>query len=223
MSESHTVKKRHHDGIKFIFYPILLFILTAALFIAVVMPFLSPYKDMLGVITLDRVPQFGDDKQGLFSDALSEQRSYSLLPYEGEQYGNVAIPSVGIDVPLIYGDSPTELRKGIGTYTGTWVPGQGHTVLLAGHNNNFFRTLPDVKKGDLVTIETNSGKFVYKITGMKTARFDDTAAYDLNKEEENLIMYTCQNSIPFGATPWRLFVYGEYAADKSEPLDKGAL
>jgi sortase A len=221
--ESEPKEKHHHDGIKFIFYPILLFILTAALFIAVIVPVLSPYKDMIDVVMLDRAPQFGDDKQGLFSDALSEQRSISALPYEGEEYGALSIPAVGIEVPLIYGDSPAELRRGVGTYTGTWVPGQGHTVLLAGHNNNFFRTLPDVEKDDLVTIETSGGKFVYKITGTKTARFDDTSAYDLNKEEENLIMYTCHNSIPFGATPWRLFVYGVYVADKSEPLDLGVL
>jgi sortase A len=222
-SENHTVKKHRRDGVKFIFYPILLFILTAVLFLAVIVPVLSPYRDLLGVILLDRVPQFGDDRQGLFSDALSEQRSYSQLPYEGEEYGSLSIPSAGIDVPLIYGDSPAELRRGVGTYTGTWVPGQGHTVLLAGHNNNFFRTLPDVKKDDLVTIKTNSGKFVYRITGARTARFDDKTAYDLYKEEENLIMYTCHNSIPFGATPWRLFVYGAYVADMSEPLDLGAL
>jgi sortase A len=191
-----------------------LFVVVSAILLAIVLPVTKPYLDILDAFTLDAAPQFDENRQGVFAAAVEEQerrRLLGLTPMEGEEYAEIIIPSAGIDVPVYYGDSPIELMKGVGTYTGTWVPGQGRTVLLAGHNNNYFRTLPSAVVGDTVTIRTNyGGEFNYRITGSRVARFDDTSAYDLYIEEENLIMYTCDNSTVFGATPWRLFVYGEY-------------
>jgi sortase A len=222
MIESRTIEKRlHHDGIKFIFYPIILFIVAAVLFFAVLYPLISPYKDLINMMSFREPPQFDPEHEGLFNEALATQRT--VIPGEGEEYGTISIPSVGIEAPLIYGDGPTELRSGVGTYIGTSIPGQRRTVLLAGHNNRFFRTLPDAVPGDIVSIETYYGVFCYEITDSKVARFDDTSAFDLYREEENLIMYTCHNSIQFGATPWRQFVYAKYLPDKSRRFDEGKL
>ncbi|MDR1028193.1 MAG: class D sortase [Clostridiales Family XIII bacterium] len=192
---------------------------ASAVILAIVLPIARPYLDILDLFTLDAPPQFDENRRGVFTSAIEEQdrqRSLDFTPAEGDEYATILIPTAGIEVSVYYGDSPIELRKGVGTYMGTWVPGQGHTVLLAGHNNNYFRTLPQANVGDIVTIRTNYGVFHYRITGSQVTRFDDTSAYDLTKAEENLIMYTCDNSTVFGATPWRLFVYAEYLPDAGD-------
>lgn len=95
---------------------------------------------------------------------------------------------------------------------GTYLPGQNRTVLIAGHNNSYFLTLKNVQEGDMVEIRTNYAVYTYRITGKQIARHDDTSAYDLTRDEENLILYTCHNEVGFGATPWRQFVYAEYVS-----------
>jgi sortase A len=186
-------------------------VIATAVVVAIIFPIARPYMGALNLFILDEPPQFDENKRGIFSSAAKAQQV--VVPLEGEEYAVISIPSAGVETSVYYGDSPIELKKGVGTYMGAWIPGQGHTILLGGHNNNYFRGLPKAEAGDIVTINTTYGEFVYRITGSQVARFDDESAYDLIKEEENLIMYTCSNSIPFGATPWRLFVYAEYLPD----------
>jgi sortase A len=203
-----------HDGIKFIFYPIVLFVVAVALFMATLFPVIKPYINMAEIFFLEEPPQFGEDQIGLYGNTVALQNI--SLPHEGEIYGNITIENAGVDAPVLYGDSPADLRAGVGTYTGTYIPGKGRTILLAGHKNTVFNTLHTAEIGDIVVFTTNYGKFHYEITGSKETRFDDTTAYDLEKEEENLIMYTCTGSVPFGATPYRLFVYAKYLPSKTE-------
>ena len=47
---------------------------------------------------------------------------------------------------------------------------------------------------------------------MQPAKATDETAYDLTREEENIILYTCY---PFGQltpTPYRYFIYGEFVS-----------
>ena len=132
-------------------------------------------------------------------------------PTQGVLYGQVYIQSVNIDVPLYFGDGNKQLRDGVGTYSGTYIPGQGRTILIAGHNNTYFYYLDQVEVGDMVEINTNYGLYHYKITEKRIARHDDETAIDLTRQEENLILYTCYNgNAPRGLTPFRCFVYAEY-------------
>ncbi|MDR3224698.1 MAG: class D sortase, partial [Clostridiales Family XIII bacterium] len=134
-------------------------------------------------------------------------------------YGTITIEEVGIDAPVIYGDTPKDLIAGVGTYTGGYTPGGSGTILMAGHNNTFFKTLPKVETGDLVKIETYYGEFYYEIEEIRHATIAETDTYDLLREDENLILYTCENSIRYGATQDRLFVYGKYLPGKSVYYD----
>ena len=66
--------------------------------------------------------------------------------------------------------------------------------------------------GDQIEVRTNYGTYTYEVTGSKTTRYDDTAAYDLTKNEDNLILYTCHRVAGVGATPYRVFVYAKYVS-----------
>lgn len=135
---------------------------------------------------------------------------YGGYPQEGENYGRLVIQGTSIDCNLFYGDSPVELSSGAGTYAGASIPGEGSTVLIAGHTSTYFRDFDRIEKGTVVSIETSYGKYLYEVTDMRVADADDTSAYDLTADEDNLILYTCY---PFGQvspTEQRYFVYAKW-------------
>ena len=57
-------------------------------------------------------------------------------------------------------------------------------------------------------VQTNYGHYTYKVSNTKVVKADDSSAYNLSEEHENLILYTCY---PFGDVTKnrkeRFFVY----------------
>ena len=138
----------------------------------------------------------------------SEAAQQQSLPQPGDAYGTLRISGTSVDCTLYYGDADAQLNAGAGTYMATCLPGQGGTILIAGHTATYFRDLESVREGADIEIDTNYGVFHYTVTGMQPALATDTSAYDLTATPENVILYTCY---PFGQTTptdWRYFVYG---------------
>ncbi len=134
-------------------------------------------------------------------------------PKEGDVYGRLTIENTTIsDVPVLYGDSARQLNQGVGTYTGSHLPGMGSTVLLAGHTNTVFAGIEEAEVGDLIAFETYYGSYVYRITDQGVYRYDDETAYDLSAPLENLTLYTCYPFGTLGLTDLRYFVYAEYVS-----------
>lgn len=124
-------------------------------------------------------------------------------PKTGEQFGELIIEDCSIDNNLFFGDGNVALRNGVGIYNGSFIPGYGKTILVAGHNNTYFNGLKNAKAGQTVTIKTSYGNYTYEITDTAVKKATDTSAYDLNANEENLIMYTCYPFDELGLTDQR--------------------
>lgn len=136
-------------------------------------------------------------------------------PYPGDRYGEISVEGTTVSAPLYYGDDTATLNKGVGTFKddiGVGIPGEGKTILLAGHNNTFFNGLQQVELGDIVTIETHYGTYTYEVTDMQVKDHQDETAYDFSRTDENLIMYTCYPFDALGFTPDRYFVYAKYVS-----------
>lgn len=133
-----------------------------------------------------------------------------VVPAVGTWYGKVICDEISLDVPLYYGDTEEILKKGVGQYTGSGLPGGGKPILIGGHDATFFQPLEQISEGDMVKIVTNNGINIYKVTETKIFNQNNKNAYDLEKASEQLILYTCY---PFGAvlgtTQQRFFVYAE--------------
>ena len=87
-------------------------------------------------------------------------------PSEGDRYGRITISGTTVDAPIYYGDNNTILNQGVGTYKdsyGTGIPGEGRTILLAGHNNTFFNDLKSIQEGAVITIETYYGVYTLSL------------------------------------------------------------
>ena len=177
-------------------------------------PIAEPYVEVI-----DEVLQFEghemfdqmnfEHKNAFFADDIFGPNGIKFPPKSGSKYGKLSIETAKIDAPLYYGDGKSELAKGIGTFEGAYLPGQGRTILICSHNMGYCKGLGNAAIGDQIHIETTYGNYVYTIVDTKIADASDESAYDLKKKEENVILYTCY---PFNAyqTPTRYFVYAKY-------------
>lgn len=107
------------------------------------------------------------------------------------------------------------MNAGVGTYkddSRVGIPGEGKTILLAGHNNTFFNDLQHAEAGATVTIMTHYGVYTYEVTGTEILDYQDETAYDFTRTDENLILYTCYPFDALGFTPNRFFVYAKYVS-----------
>ena len=142
-------------------------------------------------------------------------------PEVGDVLGSISIPGTEVDCTLYWGDAPTQLDQGAGIYPEAKMPGQPGTILVAAHTHTYFADLKSIEVGDEIVIITYYGDYRYRIVDAQVAQETDTSAYDLTKEEQNIILYTCY---PFGTlsrTTQRYFVYGEYV-DGPDVIDSSA-
>lgn len=135
-------------------------------------------------------------------------------PLYGENLGTVAISGTKVSCDLYYGDADAQLNAGAGIYMGQGgkLPGEGGTVLVAGHTGTYFRDFESAEIGADITLDLSYGEYHYEIVDMQVVEATDTTTYDLNATEENLILYTCY---PFGQlspTPYRYFIYGKFVS-----------
>ncbi|MEG1550349.1 MAG: class D sortase [Ruthenibacterium sp.] len=125
----------------------------------------------------------------------------------GAQYGQMRVENTKIQCPLFYGDSEAQFSRGAGTSAAGKLPGDGGTVLIAAHTGTYFADLGSAAIGTLIHLDTDWGKYTYRVTDAKVVEETDIAACNLDAGYENCILYTCY---PFGQltrTPYRWFVY----------------
>lgn len=199
------------------------YLLIYVAFLPIASPFLSVYRLAFTGNTASLETDSGDISS-IFSgntgrtggDIKASEINY---PTWGDHFGTISVEGTKIDAPLILGDSVTLLNKGacVSLYGG--VPGYGKTVMVSAHNNTFFRDLQSSGKiGALVKIETNYGSYVYRIVEKKIAHRDDSSAYisyierEDSKENEFLIIYTCQKENGISISQYRCYAFCEYVS-----------
>ncbi len=228
MSE-HKNRRRHKktNGKSFIILPIIFLVGTYLVLYLALSPSLSTAVSVGGLVFSDTEKDYSteyknifvpvaedatlptvtkeDNKQYLESDAVE-------YPMYSNQFGELIIEDCGIENKLFFGDGEVALRNGVGIYSGSFIPGYGGTILVAGHNNTYFNGLKNAKEGQIVKIRTSYGNYEYRITKTAVKAYNDRSAYDLTADYENLIMYTCYPFDELGLTRDRFFVYAEYVS-----------
>lgn len=203
--------------------PIAFLLIGYLVLFVLVEPFLSAYQSTVSLLFFNSNQQSSQKLSNIFTAPPKKETAQVKLsditfPQYGTRFGRLTISDASICADLYFGDETDELKKGVGLYSGSFIPGYGRTILIAGHNHTYFHTLGNVKTGDKILIETNYGQYTYQITKTQIKSFSDASAYDLNQKVENLILYTCYPFNDLGLTPKRFFVY---AAKLSGPtIDK---
>jgi sortase A len=86
----------------------------------------------------------------------------------GEAFAIIRIPRFGADFarPVLEGTDIDTLRKGVGHYPGTAMPGLVGNFAVAGHRTTYgrpFHNIDLLQKGDVVVVETKASYIVYAV------------------------------------------------------------
>ncbi|MDD2362163.1 MAG: class D sortase [Oscillospiraceae bacterium] len=179
-------------------------------------PVLRPVVSSLNLIISDNKPGYSSRIESIFKENNSGDQSITTvdeklveMPTYGTHYARLEIEAAEIVTDLYFGDSSAVLKKGVGQYFGSTIPGYGRPLLIGGHSNGQFNKLQYVKAGNIVTITTNYGIYEYEVTETKILYAFDKSAYNLSQQKEQLILYTCYPFNTLGLTSKRFFVYGD--------------
>lgn len=227
MSENKN-RRRHRkaDGKSFIILPIIFFVGSYLVLYFALAPSFSTLFSAAGMLFSDSEKDYSTDYKNIFvpvsddsalSSDVKDGKQYIDIdkieyPRYGNQFGELIIEDCGIENKLFFGDGDVALRNGVGLYSGSFIPGYGKTILVAGHNNTYFNGLKYAQEGQTVVIRTSYGNYEYKITNTAVKKANDKTAYDLKADYENLVMYTCYPFDELGLTSYRFFVYAEYVS-----------
>ena len=119
-------------------------------------------------------------------EVLTQGDKIISYPLYGNKYAQIYINDSQGDI--YFGDSSSILKKGVGQKSSSYLPGEGKTTILSGHNTGVFKELNSLNKDDEIIIETTYGKFIYKVEEKEI--IEDTNVEILEKEYD-LILYTC--------------------------------
>jgi sortase A len=108
----------------------------------------------------------------------TEAKRYRKTLHTGEALGRLRVPRLGLSIIVVTGTDESSLEKGPGWYTGTYLPGEGQLVYIAGHRTTYLAPFADIdslRRGDSVTLELPYATFLYRITNHVIVPADDVA------------------------------------------------
>lgn len=136
---------------------------------------------------------------------------------EGEVIGEIYFPKLDKRVAILEGTGRAELKQGAGHDEGSAAVGASGNSVLAGHRDTVFRGLGELKKQDLIELETADGKFTYEVTGSVIIDGQTRGAIKPSKEPV-LTLITCYPFSFIGSAPDRYLLSARLIA--SEPLER---
>ena len=111
------------------------------------------------------------------------------IPTPGPQQAvRLQIPALKIDHPVVQGDGPEQLKKGVGQHIGTPNPGQKGNIVLSAHNDVFgqiFQYLDKLKPGDQVILFSSQLSYTYIVR--QTRIVEPTQVEILNQTPESIV------------------------------------
>ena len=126
-------------------------------------------------------------------------------PKVGDVIGTLSIPKIKKTINIIEGTGTKELKLGVGHYVGSVLPGVSDNSVLAGHRDSVFRRLGEVKIGDLMTVRTSYGTFVYEVHKIRIVDANDRTVIVPTKDAV-LTLSTCYPFRFIGNAPKRYIV-----------------
>ena len=123
----------------------------------------------------------------------------------GEVIGIISIPKLDEIYPIVQGTDDKDLKKGVGHYVNSVMPGAKDNTVLAGHRDSVFSRLGRLIKGDLVIIKTRSGTFKYFVTKTRIVMANDRTVI-VPTPEATLTLSTCYPFHYIGSAPKRFIV-----------------
>lgn len=136
---------------------------------------------------------------------------YSPYPKTGDVIGTIAFPSLQEKLPIIEGTDDAELKRGVGHYIRSVLPGMSDNSVLAGHRDSVFSELGKLTIGDPVIVRTSAGQFTYMVTRFRIVMANDRTVI-VPTTSAVLTLSTCYPFRYFGNAPKRFIVTAKLVA-----------
>jgi sortase A len=141
------------------------------------------------------------------AERLDEPRPRPGVILPGREYAILKVPSIGVEEVVVQGTATDDLKRGPGHYDETDDPWDDRgRVGIAGHRTTYgapFWDLEKVRRGDVITLITEFGTFVYRVTRSEVIPPTRIGVLDPTKRS-TLVLTTCT---PRFSAAQRLIVY----------------
>jgi sortase A len=144
-----------------------------------------------------------------------DQILYPVRPAMGDNIGSLFIPALKQTLPIIHGADEDELKKGVGHFAQSVLPGENNNSVLSGHRDTVFRELGKLKIDDQLITKTSAGTFTYVINNTRIVHKDDKTVI-VPTDHAVLTVTTCYPFRYIGDAPDRYIITADLV--KSEKL-----
>jgi len=136
----------------------------------------------------------------------------SLIASSGDVVGRLEIPRLRLSTVVFEGADEDVLERGAGHLPGSAQPGDRGNTVLAAHRDTFFRSLRDIRIGDLVKIHTFSKDSVYIVESSRVVEPDEVDVLKPTAAPA-LTLITCYPFRYIGPAPERFVVRAALVSD----------
>ncbi len=140
-----------------------------------------------------------------FTPIEHDQILYPVRPAIGDNIGSLFIPALKQTIPIIHGADEDELKKGVGHFAQSVMPGENNNSVLSGHRDTVFRELGKLKIGDELITKTSAGTFIYVINKTRIVHKDDKTVI-VATDHAVLTVTTCYPFRYIGDAPDRYII-----------------
>ena len=171
-----------------------------------------------------------DEQQvSLSSCAALQKADFQLRDYgrNDEVFAVLNIPKINLDMPVYLGATDQNLANGAAYLSQTSLPigGENTNCVIAGHRGwngaYYFRYVPDLRKGDVVTLQNLWGTLSYQVVETKIIAPSDVDAIRIQEGRELLTLLTCHPYASGGKQRFLVICERVYKEDDYGKTDGG--
>ena len=122
---------------------------------------------------------------------------YSIRGQNGDMFGVLRIPKLGLEMPLYLGATDKHMADGAAQLGQTSIPigGENTNSVIAGHRGyngaDYFRYVPDLRIGDAVSITNHWETMRYTVVETKIIQPNDIDAIKIQPGRDLVTLLTC--------------------------------
>lgn len=135
-------------------------------------------------------------------------------PRIGHVAAMLKIPALGLNTPVIQGTSDSLLLLAPGHFSGSVLPGEDGTSVIAAHNATYFRHLASLRPGASIEVRTRQGVFWFRVQDAQVMPADSPV---LNTPTPSLDLEACYPLDALYFTPNRYVVQAFLVKDQLRP------
>lgn len=171
-----------------------------------------------------------DEQQvSLSSRAALQKAAFQLRDYgrNDEVFAILNIPKINLDMPVYLGATDQNLANGAAHLSQTSLPigGENTNCVIAGHRGwngaYYFRYVPDLRKGDVVTLQNLWETLIYQVVETKIIAPSDVDAIRIQEGRELLTLLTCHPYASGGKQRFLVICERVYKEDDYGKTDGG--